>query len=120
MKAVKTAVILMSIAIVAGFCFVVYTIVARMMSGEPVLASSTVAPAGAEISAASRTAAATQSFGDIDLPVPAGCELDSVRIEGPRLLITLDGLADQRCEQIIVMDVTDGRVLGRVTLRSPQ
>lgn len=110
MKAVKTAVILMSILIVAGFGFVVYTIVARMMSGEPVLAVSK-SDAGYDATAA--------GFGEIDLPVPVGCELDSVQLEGRRLLITLDGLEGQRCRQIIMMDASSGKVLGRVTLRSP-
>ncbi|WP_282606727.1 hypothetical protein [Pelagibius sp. Alg239-R121] len=110
MKALKTAVILMSVVIVAGFGFVVYTIVDRMMSGEPVLAARTDTPDVPD---------ATASFGDIDLPVPLGCDLDSVQLEGQRLLITLDGLDDQRCKQIIVMDTTDGKVLGRVTLQPP-
>lgn len=110
MKAVKTAVILMSILIVAGFGFVVYTIVARMMSGEPVL---TASEAGSSYDA---TAA---GFGEIDIQVPVGCDLDSVQLEGQRLLITLDGLEGQGCRQIIMMDVSSGKILGRVTLRPP-
>ena len=110
MKAVKTAVILMSVVIVAGFGFVVYTIVDRMMSGEPVLASRKTGP---------EDAVAVASFGEVDLPIPVGCELDSVQLEGQRLLITLDGLDDQRCKQIIVMDSENGKVLGRITLRPP-
>lgn len=110
MKAIKTAVILMSVLIVAGFGFVFYTIVDRMMSGAPVLSSST---------GGSQQDANASSFGEIDLPVPLGCDLDSVQLDGQRLLITLDGLDDQRCKQIIMMDTTNGKILGRVTLRPP-
>lgn len=110
MKALKAVVILMAVVIVAGFGFVIYTIVDRTMSGEPVLAAHQTEP---------EASVATASFGEIDLPVPVGCELDSVQLEGHRLLITLDGFDDQRCKQIVIMDTTDGKVLGRVTLRPP-
>ncbi|TQV81761.1 hypothetical protein [Denitrobaculum tricleocarpae] len=108
MKAVKTAVILMSVLIVAGFGFVIYTIAARMMSGEPVLPPSSAGSSQEDIAT---------SFGEVDLPVPVGCDLESVQLEGNRLLITLDGLDDQRCKQVIVMDALSGETLGRVTLR---
>lgn len=110
MKALKTAVILMAVVIVAGFGLVIYTIVDRMMSGEPVLTGRQTE---------SEVAPADTSFGEINLPVPLGCDLDSVQLEGDRLLITLDGLDDQRCKQIIIMDTTSGEVLGRVTLQPP-
>ena len=110
MKALKTAVILMAVVIVAGFGLVIYTIVDRMMSGEPVLTTRQME---------SEAPVADASFGEIDLPIPVGCALDSVQLEGDRLLITLDGLDDQRCKQIIIMDTTDGKVLGRVTLQPP-
>ncbi len=110
MKAVKTAVILMSVLIVAGFGFVFYTIAERMLSGEPVLtpASSATAKAGP-----------AEQFGEINLSIPAGCDIDQVQIEGERLLITLDGLENQPCKQIIVLDVNSGELLGKVTLRPP-
>ena len=114
MKALKAAVILMAVVIVAGFGFVVYTIAQRMISGQPVLAAR---EAGQE--KAQERGQAAVGFGEIDLPVPLGCELASVQLEGGRLLITLDGLDDQRCKQIIVMDAADGQVLGRVTLQPP-
>ncbi len=110
MKAVKAAVILMSILIVAGFGVVVYTIVARMMAGEPVLA---VAKPGTE------TEADATGFGEVDLQVPVGCELDTVQLTGQRLLITLNGLEGQNCRQIIMMDASSGEILGRVRLQSP-
>ncbi len=110
MKAVKAAVILMSILIVAGFGFVVYTIVARMMAGEPVLAG---AKPGSEADIDAT------GFGEVDLEVPVGCALDSVQLTGRRLLITLDGLEGQNCRQIIMMDASSGEILGRVRLQSP-
>ncbi len=122
MKALKAAVILMAVVIVAGFGFVVYTIAERMISGQPVLAARQAEQESApeKVPEKSREKArAAVGFGEIDLPVPLGCELSSVQLEGGRLLITLDGLDDQRCKQIIVMDAADGQVLGRVTLRPP-
>lgn len=110
MKALKAAVILMSVVIVAGFGFVVYTIVDRMMSGQPVLAPR---------KAATEEKAPAVSFGEIDLPIPLGCDVDYVQLEGDRLLIALNGLDDQPCKQIIIMDTMDGRVVGRVNLRPP-
>lgn len=118
MKALKAAVILMAVVIVAGFGFVVYTIAERMVSGQPVLAARQAEQESVPKQAPDRARAAV-GFGEIDLPVPLGCELSSVQLEGGRLLITLDGLDDQHCKQIIVMDAADGQVLGRVTLRPP-
>ena len=110
MKAVKTAVILMSILIVAGFGIVFYTIADRMLSGEPVLTPS---------SSVTAKAGAVAQFGEINLGIPAGCDLDQVQIEGERLLITLHGLESQPCKQIIILDANSGELLGRVTLRPP-
>ena len=42
---------------------------------------------------------------------------DLLHIRVPRR--DIDGLDDQRCKQIIMMDTTSGKVLGRVTLRPP-
>lgn len=111
MKAVKAAVIFMSLLIVAGFGFVIYTIAARMIAGEPVLPPSQAGSAEHEV---------LSGFGEIDLPVPVGCDLESAKLEDRRLLIVLDGFDDQRCKQIVIMDVASGQILGRVTLQPQQ
>jgi hypothetical protein len=55
------------------------------------------------------------NLGEVALPVPDGCVIADSRIEAPHLVLRLDGLADRGCQQVVVIDLDSGRVIGRVT-----
>jgi hypothetical protein len=93
MQALKALVILMGIAIVVIVAVIVVTLFQRMGSRE-------AAPAG---------------FGDIALPVPEGCVLAAAEAAEERLVLRLDGPAEQGCQQAVVLDLKSGKVLGRIT-----
>ncbi len=53
-------------------------------------------------------------LGEVMVPVPEGCVIADSRIEGPYLLLRLDGLAERGCQQVVLVDLESGRVTGRV------
>ena len=55
-------------------------------------------------------------FGDRDLGLPPGCEIAESDVDGGRLVIRTDGLAERGCQQVLVIDLASGRVLGRFTI----
>ena len=54
--------------------------------------------------------------GEIALAVPAGCRLAEAGAAEGRLILRLDGPAEEGCRQAVVLDLESGAVLGRVTL----
>ncbi len=55
------------------------------------------------------------NMGEVALPVPDGCVIADSHIEAPHLVLRLDGLADRGCQQVVLIDLESGRVIGRVT-----
>jgi hypothetical protein len=101
MQALKALVIVMGVLIVAGLAVVVVTIYNRMQAR-----TSTAGPTaeGGELPA----------FDRATVPVPAGCRVAGLQSAGDRLLLQLAGVAG--CEQILVVDLRSGRLLGRLDL----
>lgn len=97
MKPLIALVIIMGVLIVAGLAVVVVTIASR--SG------------GADRTASTRAAA---KFATVDLPVPAGCEVMETTTADDRLILRL-GSGD-RCNQVLIIDMTTGRLLGTLRL----
>ncbi len=64
--------------------------------------------------AASATVATTATaFGDIMLPLAPGCRIEDMRPDGGRLFLRI-GPADGACQQIVVIDLASGKVMGNV------
>lgn len=95
MQALKTLVIVMGIAIVVALAIVVYGIAGRSGPEE----------------------AGRGGFGEVVLEVPAGCTIAEAAPEGERLILRLDGLAERGCQQVLVVELATGRLLGRLTAR---
>ena len=93
MQALKAAVILMGVLILAAFGLVVYMLLGRIADG----------PAG-------------DKFGTRDLDMPAGCELAAAESDGERLVIRLTGLPERDCQQVILVDPASGDEIGRLRL----
>jgi hypothetical protein len=100
MQALKVLVVLMGVVIAAIVGIIIITVIQRVgPSSEDELAESAAA-----------------GFGEIDLPVPPGCELAAAELTGGRLVLRLQGPAESGCQQAVLLDPDSGRVLGRVTL----
>lgn len=91
MQALKALVIFMAVLIVAGMVLLVYGLVTRG------------APGGAG-----------GGFAELDLPVPEGCAIAASTLANDRLVLRIDGLAERGCQQVVVIDMATGRILGRV------
>ena len=99
MKPLIALVIIMGVLIVAGLVVVVVTI-ANRLGGADRTAST---PAAAE-------------FATVDLPVPAGCEVMETTTADDRLILRLG--SGERCNQVLIIDMVTGRLLGTLRLVS--
>lgn len=65
----------------------------------------------------SRVGGPAAGFEALDLPIPAGCVIADSRLEGERVLLRLDGLAERGCQQVLLVDLASGEVTARITAR---
>lgn len=93
MRALQGLVIGMGVLIVVALALVAYGLVGRF-SGDD-------GPA--------------EGFGDVALATPAGCVIAAASTEGNRLVLRLGGAAERGCQQVVVVGLDNGRILGRVT-----
>lgn len=98
MQALKALVIFMAVLIVAGMALLVYGLVTRTGGDSGSLFAGGAGGADASL----------------DLPVPDGCTIAGAELAGERLVVRLDGLAQRDCQQVLVVDLAAGRLLGRV------
>ncbi|MGF1595015.1 MAG: hypothetical protein ACFCUW_17170 [Kiloniellaceae bacterium] len=98
MQALKALVIFMAVLIVAGMALLVYGLVTRGGDGG----------SGAGFGGGAGGPAT------LDLAVPEGCAIAGTELNGERLVIRLDGLAERDCQQVLVVDLAGGRLLGRI------
>lgn len=52
-------------------------------------------------------------FGDVLLPLGPGCRIEDMRPDGGRLFLRV-GPADGACQQIVVIDLASGKIMGNV------
>jgi hypothetical protein len=97
MKPLIALVIIMGVLIVGGLVVVVVTIANRVVGGGGT-ASTHAAP----------------EFAAVDLPVPAGCQVMETTTADDRLILRLG--SGERCNQILVVDMATGRLLGTLRL----
>ena len=106
LRALKILVVVMGIAIVASVIVIVVAISNRLADKEA--ADSPSARSMAETPAA-------VAIGDLSIAIPEGCVIAEASAEGPRLILRFDGLAARGCQQVVLIDLESGTVLGRVT-----
>lgn len=107
LRALKILVVVMGIAIVASLIVIVVAISNRLADEKPDAHAGTVAETSA-------TAAAV-AIGDLSIAIPEGCVIAEASAEGRRLILRFDGLAARGCQQVVLVDLESGTILGRVT-----
>ena len=96
LRALLALVIFMGILIVTGMVVVGVTIANRLSNlGE-----------------GEKPAVAAGGFGEVSVPVPAGCSIVETRPDGNRLVVRLG--SGGRCDQLLVIDLRSGAVTGRL------
>lgn len=127
MRALKGLVIGMGVLIVVGLTTVVVTIAMRATgTGSAGSASSGPADAGAEATAdagdmtpspqanSPQSPAGARPFGELRLGTADSCRIAGTVESGGTLVVRLDGPAKDGCDQLVVVDPGQGRVLGRI------
>ncbi|MGF1628532.1 MAG: hypothetical protein ACFCUT_03605 [Kiloniellaceae bacterium] len=104
MQALKALVLFLAVLIVAGMALLVYGLITRTGGGER----------ADGLFGAESGGAGAGGVASLDLPVPEGCRIAGTELAGDRLVIRLDGLAERDCQQVLVVDLAGGRLLGRV------
>ena len=94
MQALKVLVIGMGVLIVIGLALVAYGLIAKV----------------------GRDGQGAAGFGDVNIDLPAGCVIADARGQDGRLIVRTDGPAQRGCQRVFVIDLSDGRILGTVTL----
>jgi hypothetical protein len=96
LRALLALVIFMGILIIVGLVVVAVTVANRLSRmGE--------ADTGGSVKS---------GFGEVQVPVPAGCAIVESRPEGNRLIVRLG--SGGRCDQVLVIDLKSGAVTGRL------
>ncbi len=104
----KALVIGMGVLIVLGLAGVVYGIARNAEKLQQREAAGDAGPAEP-----------LAGFGARTLDTPPGCRLAASHPLGARLLVLrLDGLPERGCQQVLVVDLGDGSVISRLSLRS--
>ncbi len=96
MQALKIVVILMAVLILAGMGLLAYGLATRVAGG------------GGD------GGGGGESFGVVEVPLPPGCSIAGTEVAEGRLILRLDGLAERGCQQVVVVDMASGEVLGRL------
>ncbi len=102
MRALKALVAGLGVVIVGGMGLLVYGL--YMKASDPDF--SIFRDGATEVASA-------KNFGRVELSLPKGCSIVDMRPDGARLYLRI-GPPVKSCERIIVIDVTDGSVLGTI------
>lgn len=117
MQLLKVAVIVMGVMIVVGIGILGYTIVSRssklVSSDSPASAVAESAPA---LALPGTEAAAPTGFISNALGLPAGSRVQSMSVEGRRLILVVD--VPDAGERVIVVDLESGARLGAIHLEA--
>ncbi len=92
MQALKALVIGMGILIVLGLALVAYGLVGRSSKQD-------VGVAG---------------FDTLKLALPPGCNIAEARVSDGHLVVRSDGPMERGCQQVFLIDMASGKILGRV------
>ncbi len=91
MRALKALVIVMGVLIVAGFAFVIVTIVGRVSGPDPV-----------------------ETLGQLSVQIDPGCRLADAWSADALLYLRLTGA--ETCDTILLVQPKDGKVVGRISV----
>ena len=105
-KVLKIAVIVMGLLLVGGFAFVLAAIVYQASRG-----GQAIQPGGADAAGGTSGAGTPASS---ELPIPEDAVVTSLALEGNRLALHL---SSPQGAEIVVVDVSTGKVLARVRLK---
>ncbi len=92
MQALKILVIGMGILIVLGLGLVAYELVDRVP----------------------KALKDEQAVGDVELKLPPGCVIAEAEGLDDRLIVRTEGPMERGCQQVILIDMATGKILGRV------
>ena len=92
MQTIKALVIFMGLLIAVGLGLLGYALVDRL-TGE----------AGGE-----------HGFGEVALFLPAGCVIAAAQAADGRLVLRSDGPRERGCQQVVLIDLDSGQVVGRI------
>ena len=119
MRALKGLVIGMGALIVVGLTVVVVTIAMRLTGPEAAgpdgsAGGTATADGGETLPRPAAGADGARPFGELQLGMADSCRIADAVASGRALVVRVDGPAKDGCDQLVVVDPGQGRVLGRI------
>lgn len=112
MKAIKIAVAIMTILLVVGFAVVIYTISTRLSDGTLSKKSNEAEMVSEAQVIGKDLKVSGQSFGSIEVKIPAGCRLADAQLRGNTVLFRFDGELTRDCQRVDIYDSSNGTKIG--------
>jgi hypothetical protein len=119
MKFLKTLVVIMGVAIVAGLTVVVTTIIQRLANPARQAAGPNMPAPVMPASVEARGSAPNVPFGAVDLPLESGCRIVGTTATDGRVVIQIAGIQSS-CDRIHVIDLATGKPLGVIRPQGQQ
>ncbi|MFD2204081.1 hypothetical protein [Kiloniella antarctica] len=110
MKAIKIAVIAMSVLLVVGFGVVIYTISTRVSDGT--LSKSSVKTPVEAVSAETSKPDLYSVFGKSSIKISPGCRLVDAELQSGNVLMRFDGAVERGCQKVMLFSSKTGALLG--------
>ncbi len=121
MKAIKIAVVIMSVLLVVGFGVVIYTISTRVSDGTLTQNSEQSSEQSYEVpskvsdddnSAAEVEEKLSGPFGTLPITIPFGCQLVDAQLRSDKILLRFEGDVERGCQKIELYSSVNGKHLG--------
>ncbi len=106
MKALKAIVIGMGVLIVGAICLLAFGLYKKSVDPTWKLFGAPRPELGEAVGTP------PEAFGDISLGLAPGCRIQDITASGQRAFVQVG--PDASCDAVIVIDLADGRILGRI------
>ncbi|MEH6630341.1 MAG: hypothetical protein V7776_05930 [Halopseudomonas aestusnigri] len=118
MKAIKIAVVIMSVFLIVGFGVVIYTISTRMSDGT--LSQNSKVPSVVAVAPETMGNGLPEKFGSSVVKVAPGCHLVDAQLLPGKVMLRFDGAVERGCQKVNLFSSESGKLLGEWLVESSE
>ena len=123
MQALKVLVTILTLLIIVAITVIAYGMYRKsvdpdfrffeLSNNKPALSDTQMPPLSATSEDINNKIFTPNSFGEVILSLPSGCNIATVNVNGYRLFLKI-GPSGHKCERIIIINSTNGAILGTI------